>query len=173
MKWADVVKGVWTIDSEDREKGNAGAIRLPKAALDLIEAQPRVDGNPHVFAAAVGDGPINSFSQCKEELDELLRAALPDFRPWVIHDLRRTARSLMARAGVLPHIAERTLGHAVPDLEDNYDQHVYLDEKSDALEKLSVLISNIVNPRQENVVAIAGRRKKERSPSRSNASVLQ
>jgi hypothetical protein len=38
---------------------------------------------------------------------------------------------------------------------------------------LSVLISNIVNPRQGNVVAIAGSRKKERSPSRSNASVLQ
>jgi integrase len=33
---------------------------------------------------------------------------------WVIHDLRRTARSLMARAGIRPDVAERVLGHAFP-----------------------------------------------------------
>jgi integrase len=154
MKRTDIVNAVWTIDSEDREKGNAGAIKLTKPALALIEAQPEITGNPYVFAAGSGDGPFNSFSQRKDELDELLRAELPGFRPWVLHDLRRTARSLMARAGVLPHIAERTLGHAVPDLEDNYDRHTYLDEKSDALEKLSALIATIVNPPKGNIVPI-------------------
>jgi integrase len=31
----------------------------------------------------------------------------------VIHDLRRTARSLLSRTGVRPDIAERVLGHAI------------------------------------------------------------
>jgi integrase len=160
MKRSDVIKGLWEIDSEPREKGNAGAVRLTKPALALINSQPEVSENPFVFAASSGKGPFNSFSQRKDELDELLRADLPEFRPWVLHDLRRTARSLMARAGVLPHIAERTLGHAVPDLEDNYDRHSYLDEKSDALEKLSALISAIVSPLKGNVIAIAGRKRR-------------
>jgi hypothetical protein len=37
--------------------------------------------------------------------------------PWAFHDLRRTAKSLMARAGVLPHNSERVLGHAIGGVE--------------------------------------------------------
>ena len=32
---------------------------------------------------------------------------------WRLHDLRRTARSLMSRAGVSADIAERCLGHII------------------------------------------------------------
>jgi hypothetical protein len=31
---------------------------------------------------------------------------------WTVHDLRRTARSLMAEIGVADNIAEQVLGHA-------------------------------------------------------------
>jgi hypothetical protein len=41
---------------------------------------------------------VNSFSQRKEELD----ARMPKgTEPWVLHDLRRTARKLMTRAGLV------------------------------------------------------------------------
>ena len=40
MKWSDVENGVWNIASEKREKGNANELKLPKMALDIIEAQP-------------------------------------------------------------------------------------------------------------------------------------
>jgi integrase len=166
MKWTDLAADLWTLDNADREKGNAGAVRLPKAALDQINAQPKISENPFVFAAGFGKGHFNSFSEKKEILDKLLRAELPEFRPWVLHDLRRTARSLMARAGVLPHIAERTLGHAVDDIEDTYDRHEYLEEKSDALAKLAALISTIVNPPSGNVVTLAGRRKRKTPSAR-------
>ena len=42
MRWADVVDGVWTIATAEREKGNAGALTLPAQALAIIEAQPRL-----------------------------------------------------------------------------------------------------------------------------------
>ena len=41
MKWEDVADGVWTIATVEREKGNAGALALPKEALAIINAQPR------------------------------------------------------------------------------------------------------------------------------------
>jgi integrase len=68
--------------------------------------------------------------------------------PWTLHDLRRTARSLMSRAGVRPDIAERVLGHV---------QHgvlgtSYADEKRDALAKLARLIETVTNPPAENVI---------------------
>jgi len=64
--------------------------------------------------------------------------------PWVIHDLRRTAKSLMARAEVPAHISERVLGHAIPGVEGIYDRHHYLEEKATALQSLARLINGIV-----------------------------
>jgi integrase len=106
MQWEDIVDGEWRIASADREKSNAGSLRLPPVVLKIIAAQPKIKNNPYVFAATFGRGAFNSHSQRKDEIDKKLRLA----EPWVIHDLRRTARSLMARAGVRPDIAERVLG---------------------------------------------------------------
>lgn len=77
-------------------------------------------------------------------------------KPWTIHDLRRTARSLMSRAGVLSEHAERVMGHAIGGVEGVYDRHSYFDEKADVLARLAALIDSIVHPRA-NVVAMKKR----------------
>ena len=74
-------------------------------------------------------------------------------KDWVVHDLRRTARSLMSRAGVAPDTADRVLGHALTGVRGTYDRYGYLDEKADALARLAALIDAIVNPKA-NVVPI-------------------
>ena len=72
----------------------------------------------------------------------------------ILHDLRRTARSLISRAGVPSDHAERALGHVIGGVAQIYDRHGYLAEKRTAFEKLATLIETITNP-QPNVVAIA------------------
>lgn len=141
MKWDDIADGVWTIPSE-REKSNAGSLQLPQAVLHIVNAQPRIAGNPYVFSASKGNGPFNSFSQRKEELDK----KLPRMPRWHIHDLRRTAKTLMARAGVRPDISERVLGHVIGGVEGVYDQHDYDNEKAHALVQLASQIEQIINP---------------------------
>jgi integrase len=148
LRWADVSpEGVWTIRTEKREKGNPGALQLPKLALDIIAAQPRFASNPHVFAGSIG--PTNNFSHDKEALD---RAS--GVTGWTLHDLRRTARSLLSRAGVRPDVGERVLGHAVAGVEGVYDRHHYDDEKAEALRRLAALIERIINPPEGNVVPL-------------------
>ena len=73
---------------------------------------------------------------------------------WTIHDLRRTARSLMSRAGVRPDIAERVLGHAIKGVEGVYDRHPYREEKANALRQLAGLIDNILRPSDGRVAKI-------------------
>lgn len=148
MQWDDIVDGVWTIPAEAREKVNAGQLPLPQLALEIIEAQPRIKGNPFVFAGR-GKKAFNSFSDGKEDL----HAKVP-IEPWVIHDLRRTARSLMARAGVRSDIAERTLGHVISGVEGVYDRHGYRDEKGEALRALAALVERILTNDGNNVVPI-------------------
>jgi integrase len=147
MKWDDINDdGVWEIAVEDRMKGTADAVQLPKAALAIIEAQPKFKSNPYVFAAARGDGPLNGFNKRKAAFDEACGVT-----GWTLHDLRRTARSLMSRAGVSNEHAEHTLGHKLQGVRKAYDRYSYLKEKSDALAKLATLIETSVHPQPNGV----------------------
>lgn len=150
MKWSDVKRdGVWEIPVEAREKGHGVALKLPQAALDIIRAQPKLKNNKHVFTAARGDGPLNGFNKRKAAFDKKCGVT-----GWVLHDLRRTSRSLMSRAGLRPDIAERVLGHKRKGVEGVYDRHSYDVEKADALAKLAALVDRIVNPPSGNVVPL-------------------
>jgi integrase len=140
MRWSDLnlSDGAWTIPTEAPEKGNAGALKLPKAALDIIRAQPRLARDDRVFHI----GQTTLFYYNSKVGD------------WRVHDLRRTARSLMSRAGVQSEHAERVMGHVIGGVEGIYDRHGYDSEKALALEKLAALIEHIVNPPAKNVIAL-------------------
>jgi integrase len=105
-----------------------------------------------VFAGRGLAVPIGGISKFKAALD---RAA--GVSGWKLHDLRRTARSLMARAGITSEHAERTLGHALGGIEGTYDRHDYAAEKGAALERLANLIGDIVAPRDK-LVTLRGQR---------------
>jgi hypothetical protein len=49
MRWSDLEGNVWTIATEPRDKTNGGVLVLPEMVMAIINAQPRVDGNPFVF----------------------------------------------------------------------------------------------------------------------------
>jgi integrase len=149
MKWAGVVDGVWTIATAEREKGNATVLRLPERALAIIRAQPKLSSNTHIFASLRGEGPINGISKAKARFDKSCGV-----KDWTLHDLRRTSRSLLSRAGVRPDIAERVLGHAIGGIKGVYDRYDYSPEKAAALIQLAALIETIVNPPADNVVTL-------------------
>ena len=152
LRWSDIVESPtgreWRIRSERREKGTGETLVLPRLALDVIEAQPRLVSNEHVFAGR-GDGPFNSFSQAVREFEAKVGPVT-----WTLHDLRRTSRSLMSRAGVSGDVAERVLGHTQGGVEATYNRHRYVEEKAAALRKLAGLIATIINPPAANVVPL-------------------
>lgn len=155
MKRSEIVDGVWTIATEAREKSNAGLLDLPPAAVQIIDAQPEVADNPYVFAGR-GDAPLWPGAKLKADFEGKLAKAnggspLPR---WVVHDLRRTAKTLMRRAKVDSEISERVLGHAIAGVEGTYDRFAYRDEKRDALIALAGLLDRIINPPSDNVVRI-------------------
>jgi integrase len=84
----------------------------------------------------------------------------PNMPKWAVHDLRRSARSLMSRAGVPSEHAERTLGHAILGIRGVYDRYSFGREKADALRRLAALIDAIVHERTADVLPMAKRRKR-------------
>lgn len=145
LRWADIDNnGVWHIPSAEREKGNAGRLQLPQVAIGVIQAQPKFAGSPFVFAVS----PL-SLSRAKRKLDQA--AGVTD---WRLTDLRRTARSLLARAGVQHEVAEAVLGHALPGVTGIYNRHAYDAEKGHALRQLAALIEQIARGPTDNVIAL-------------------
>jgi integrase len=119
-----------------RNKVKAELVRpLSKDAYAILSDMKDKSG----FVFAIDGKPLTGFSSRKKSLDK--ECGVTD---WRIHDLRRTARSLLSRAGVSSDIAELCLGHVLPGIRATYDRHAYMDEKREAFEKLAKLVRTIV-----------------------------
>ncbi len=159
--------GVWTIPKERYKTGKPNILPLTSKIIALLDGLDQIDESDFVFTLN-GKVPFNSFSKGKRLLDEAMLGELQktdreaELQPWRLHDLRRTAKTLMARAGVRPDISERVLGDVIGGVEGVYDRHGYLDEKRRALEALGRMLEQIVKPPAENVVALAVARREGR-----------
>jgi integrase len=153
MKCDEVVDGVWTLPAS-RSKTKTEVVRpLSKAALAVLDGLPRIDGCPYPFTSN-GITPTTNFSDPKAKLD-----AASSVHNWRLHDLRRTARSLLSRCkDVSVDHAERVLGHALPGIRATYDRHTYANEIRYAVEKLAAQIETIVSPPEGAVIPMRRRR---------------
>ena len=145
LDWSQIdADGLWRLPYQKNEKPNAGKLPLPDFALKVLGETWCQREQGFVFTED-GVRPINGFTKCKARLDaDMAMMSSAPIEPWIIHDLRRTAKSMMAKCGVPRDISERVLGHTIAGVEGVYDQYDYVLEKRVALEKLSAAIAEIV-----------------------------
>jgi integrase len=149
MTWSELSGPDWTLPAA-RNKIKVDLIRpLSAAAQAELAKLPHIGKRGFAFTTG-GDSPIGGFSKFKQHFDVVCGVT-----GWTLHDLRRTARSLMSRAGVSSDHAERCLGHVMLGVRGTYDRHEYYEEKRRAYEALAAQIERTVNP-QENVVPLRG-----------------
>jgi integrase len=152
MTWGEIDGSDWILPAA-RNKTAVDLVRpLSKAAQEILAERPRIARCPYVFSND-GRSALGGFSRQKQKFD-----AACGITDWTIHDLRRTSRSLMSRAGVSPDHAERCLGHVIGGVRETYDRHAYHAEKMQAFELLAAQIKRIVSPPQGDVVPLRGRR---------------
>jgi integrase len=160
MSWSEIAHlrrddfdgDVWTIPAARMKNKLDHTVPLTPAVLALIGERPKdAKARPFVFSTAGGGTPFSGYGKAKATLDKEIAELRKDGKreptqPWKLHDLRRTAKTLMQRAGVRPDISERVLSHTIPGVEGVYDRYGYLPEKHDALIRLTALVERIVNP---------------------------
>jgi integrase len=147
----------WTIPASRYKTNVDHVIPMSTAAVAVLAVIPRIGKGDLVFTVD-GCKPLSGFGCRKEAFDKLmmeeLRAIAAEngeddldavkMMRWTLHDLRRTARTLLSRAKVPAEHAEACLGHVKRGVEGTYDRYEYHDEKADAFGKLADLISDIV-----------------------------
>ena len=115
MRWAESRSRETRLDHPTRTHGNPTA-RTPCICRSwrreiLSGALPRM--GDLVFPSRAEGHPVASFAKPKQRLDAAMsKQAGAQIDAWVLHDLRRTATTIMARLKVLPHVADKILNHS-------------------------------------------------------------
>jgi integrase len=162
MNTTELDGDLWTIPGERYKTKLDHVIPLSAMAREMIgELKPaKASKNASfIFSTTEGEKAFSGFSKAKRELDKAIadiraQAGREPMPNWTLHDLRRTARSLMSRAKVPTDHAERALGHVIGGVRETYDRWEYAAEKRDAFEALAAMVASILNPPANNVTPL-------------------
>lgn len=154
MEWAEVdrERKLWTLPRGRVKNDNGHEVPLSDAAIEILEAAPRVKGCQFVFSTN-GKTPVSGFAKAKDRLDE--KSAVTG---WRLHDLRRTVASGMARLGINLPVIEKIMNHSsgsFAGIVGVYQRHEYADEKRAALDAWARFVMSLVEDKPaDNVVAL-------------------
>ena len=163
MKWADIDmnRAIWTMP--ETKNGSINIVPLSKLVMDMLLSRHRGDGytkktmwmigSEYVFPSKYNGNQTHA-KYTKKSRERVYQ--LSGVTGWTSHDLRRTARTIMSRLRIKQHVRERVLNHSQGGIVGVYDQFDYLQEKADALNKLSNEILKIIGKVEKinNIVAI-------------------
>jgi integrase len=164
MRWPEIDHDnkLWTIPGARTKNHREHFVPLPDSSLGVVAATPRRPDRDYVFGTGprrTGDGHrgFSGWSKAKAAFNEGIAearkvTAKSKIKPlppdWRLHDLRRTAATIMAdKLGVLPHIVEAILNHVSghrAGVAGVYNRARYAVEMRDALDRWSVHVAAIV-----------------------------
>ena len=121
MQWADIAVEARTVTLPRTKTGRRIQV-LPRAALDLLAAVPRLHTSEYVFtltgrAAITYKTARAFFADCAVAAGLHDAAGTPTVR---LHDLRRTVMTHAAASGIGVHVLRDLLGHQTTAMADRY-----------------------------------------------------
>ncbi len=120
-------------------------------------AKERLDAEIERLARIDRGLPIDD-EKCRKKLKLKPGEPLPRFVPeWILHNLRRTGATGMARLNIPPHVVDRILNHVsgtIRGVATVYNRFEYAPERKNALEAWSRYVESLLREPAENVVAL-------------------
>lgn len=166
LQWSelDLGKRTWILPREKAKNNRAHEVQLSDAVIEVLESLPRTGA---LVFSSTGSTAVSGFSRAKRRLDAAMfatksqdlgteREPIPQ---WVLHDLRRTTATGMARLGFPPHVVDKVLNHTsgtIRGVAAVYNRFEYLEERSAALEAWGQYVENINATSTPKVVALRG-----------------
>jgi integrase len=159
LRWSEVdIEGrMIRLPRERCKNDTAHEVPLSDQARAVLES---ISGKSElVFPSANGRTSSAKFSRAKTSLDAAIAAdggaAMP---AWVIHDIRRTVASGLARLGINLPVIERILNHrsgSFAGIVGVYQHHSFSEEKRRALEAWGRFVTSLTEGKPDNVTRLA------------------
>lgn len=158
----------WELPAERTKTGVKIIIPIPSQTLPWFkELLVRANGSDYLFPSRrasrrrryISDDTLNhALAKLFGKKVDSKKQPLPDIlgeygiEHFVVHDLRRTCRSLLAENGVPSHVAERCLNHKIKGVEGIYDRYDYLEERRKALTEVAAKISHLIQDASHHLI---------------------
>lgn len=153
----------WTIPkAKTKNARHAGAtdLRVPLfgRAQNVVLRRKELFGDSWLFPAKRRDGRLTHSEQKNAGVAVWMAQPYCTLRPeldrprltvthWSPHDLRRSARTLLASMGCPDAVAEAVLGHMQPGIVGVYNLHSYDAERAEWLRRLSCRLEELAQPK--------------------------
>ena len=147
----DLNQGWWTIPAEKSKNTYSHRIPLTRLALSVLSEIKTMAGESRwLFPSRRDDRHIT-----KSSIDHAVRNNLDHFgiAPFTPHDLRRTAATHMASAGVSRLTIKKILNHVDSDVTSIYDRHSYDKEKLQAMKIWEMKLQSILNKKRGELIS--------------------
>jgi integrase len=141
MRWDQIHGDLWTIPGESTKVKRAHSVPLSAEAQSILAELERSRGEQWVMPSPRQPGARLAGTSLAHAGERIRRALGFEWRP---HDLRRTAASHMAAAGLSRFVIARILNHADSSVTAVYDRHSYLPEMREALARWGRRVGEIV-----------------------------
>jgi integrase len=161
MSWRelDLQAGMWTLPRERVKNGREHVVPLSAQARDILSSVSRVAGSHFVFTFD-GTTAITYLDRRKQKLDQIICDSSEALAPWVLHDIRRSVATGMARLGINLPVIERVLNHAsgsFAGVVGVYQRHSFAAEMRTALDTWARHVETIVSGRPAKVIPLSAR----------------
>jgi integrase len=145
-------KRTWTVPARRTKNRKPHTVHLSDLTIEIIERLPQI-GDSDLLFTTNETTPVSGFSKAKDRLDTLMG----DPPEWILHDLRRTATSRMARLGIAPHVVDKILNHTAGTIRGVaavYNRYQFEPERKAALEARGRFVESLVRPAPSNVIGL-------------------
>jgi len=167
MTWdeLDFEKNLWNLPGRRTKNGRPHVVPLSPFAVSILKEIKRIETvsapearasamivpsrfhanltairSPFVFPAR--NNPLKPVSNCSKGKSRI--ADRTDIVDWRLHDLRRTATTMMGQLGVTREIQKLILNHVRGSVTDIYDRYEYIKERREALERWASCLESII-----------------------------
>ncbi|MGP1354640.1 MAG: tyrosine-type recombinase/integrase [Parasphingopyxis sp.] len=142
MRWSEInfEKRTWEIPAERSKNGKAHNVPLSDFAIKIFDNVLQFSDCDFAFTTT-RRSPISGITKMHRRIYEISETS-----GWRLHDLRRTASSKMAEAGIQLQVAEKVLNHisgSLGGIAGVYNRYHYEPEKRAALEAWAHVLAEI------------------------------
>jgi integrase len=138
LRWSNVRDDRIVLAAHGTKTGVQHEVPITVAMRAVLTAQPKTTSDLVFPSARTPGARLSGWSKL---IVTAVRRSNVDFR---LHDLRRTARTLMSRLGVAEDVAELAIGHVRRGLIGTYNKDDAWRARVDAFERVSEHIAKIV-----------------------------
>jgi integrase len=150
----DGAEPAWLLPAARTKNGRENLVPLAEAAVAAIR-RPHHFGRSKLVLTSTTGTELSGWSKSKAALDARIMAIAteetgrpPNIEPWVLHDLRRTCATGIARLGEPVHVIEAVLNHktgAITKIAGIYNRWSYAEEKRRALTAWATFVTGGAN----------------------------